>query len=188
MIQVAPRCFQTVGNLSDIYFLNVLCCGWAHNSTWAPRYINFGEKVSQNHANTSQIRLWAGLPASRNPIFFKIHYPVLKSSTFVVNRSYELPFGHDADTRMNLCLRQGVGSWLGGSVGPNMRWSVWTKDFCNYSLSDCWSESLGHSHSGISTRLRFRVLRGLTANSSAHFNYTMSCNYTTCTGNIGCLK
>ena len=53
VIRVAPWWFWAVGNLSDIYFLNVLCCGWTHNSTWAPRYIIFCQKVSQNHVNTS---------------------------------------------------------------------------------------------------------------------------------------
>ena len=79
VIRVISWCFWTVGNLSNIYFLNVLCCGWAHNSTWAPRYMIFGQKVSGNHANISQIRLWAGLSASRIPHFFKNQYLIFKS-------------------------------------------------------------------------------------------------------------
>ena len=69
VVQVAPRCFQTVGNLSDIYFLNVLCCGWAYNSTWAPRYIIFCQEVGQIHSESSQIWLWSDLPTSENHHF-----------------------------------------------------------------------------------------------------------------------
>ena len=58
-----PMMLLNCWKLVRCIFLDVLCCGWPHNSSGARRYnifTNFGREVLENHAQTSllQNRIW----------------------------------------------------------------------------------------------------------------------------------